>query len=297
MQRSSKREKNKLHAFNAKADFLRLGHMLSNTNARPAGFDSVAASSKLKKLDTIIKRADTTSSAQFLTLDLVDKLQTEVTALHLPNASGLIYFVVATFQAELAIAYNANKGLTQMIASTDSDFSILCGSACVLFNSKFPAICKKGQDSITGITLSSPSYATMEKVCKAINREAQDVVTKATMPVLDGRDAWWRALMAVAMGCDQCVGGVPGVNIVTINQWLNPPTDVVAEEKQPQQFLEFLVQSKNCPYTLEGLSACAQAVFFEPGNIEGQTGTRLSIFAPRTKKWGALLILQGLCLQ
>jgi hypothetical protein len=28
MQRNSKREKNKLHAFNAKADFLRLGHML-----------------------------------------------------------------------------------------------------------------------------------------------------------------------------------------------------------------------------------------------------------------------------
>jgi hypothetical protein len=111
----------------------------------------------------------------------------------------------------------------------------------------------------------------MEKVCKAINREAQDVVTKATMPILDGRDAWWHALMAVEIGCDQCIGGVPGLIIVTIYDWLQSPTDD-GKEKRPHQFLEFLVQSKNCQYTIKGLSACAQAVFFEPENVDGQIG-------------------------
>jgi hypothetical protein len=85
----------------------------------------VAASSKLKKLDTIIKRANTMSFDQILTLDLVDKLQSEVAALDKPNACGLIHFVVAKFQADLAITYNANKGLTQMITFIDSDVLIL----------------------------------------------------------------------------------------------------------------------------------------------------------------------------
>jgi hypothetical protein len=156
-----------------------------------------------------------------------------------------------------------------MLLALYATFIILVACWRPILQSMLTPLRKKGQESATGITLSSPSDATMEKVCEAINREAQDVVTKATMPILDRRDPCWRALMAVAIECNQCVGGVPGSNIITIYDWLNSPTDD-DKEKQPHQFLEFLVQSKNCQYTIEGLSACAQAVFFEPGNVDGQ---------------------------
>jgi hypothetical protein len=72
VQRRAKRKKNKLEAFDAKSEFLRLGNFLCDVDSRRDAYDAVAAAKLVEKLEKIIKRVDTSSSAQFLTVLLVD---------------------------------------------------------------------------------------------------------------------------------------------------------------------------------------------------------------------------------
>ena len=76
---------------------------------------------------SVVKRADPSSSAQFLTPDLVDNLQSEVAAIKKTDRCGSIVFSVANFKADSEIGYNVNHDQCQTTASTDSDFGILCG--------------------------------------------------------------------------------------------------------------------------------------------------------------------------
>ena len=59
------------------------------------------------------------------------------------------------------------------------------------------------------------------------------------------------------------------MNVSKINDWFQS-----REDASPDQFLEFLASQKDCPYGIAELKACAQAVFFEPGNIGGDSSFR-----------------------
>jgi len=153
-----------------------------------------------------------------------------------------------------------------MISSTDTDFDVLCGDTCLLLNCTFPCRRNKLSDSLKDILLSSPSRNTIQKALNAISKP-NIAIADATYPLFETRDPWWRALVAVAIRCDQCVGGVPGsINTIGISKWLE-----ATDNPDPALFLNWLVADKRgktrCPYSVEDLVVFAQAIYFEPGNV------------------------------
>lgn len=65
----------------------------------------------------------------------------------------------------------------------------------------------------------------------------------------------------VAIGCYQCVKGVPGVGPATVNTWVEEHTDPSVDK-----FISFLVNFKGkkknckCPYSRHDIKGFAQAV-------------------------------------
>lgn len=276
IKRSGERMSNKFKAFEAKAQLLRLGQQLQNTTSQPDGFDPAKTKLEMLQYEKIIKSADSSmaTSTVLMSNRLPELLSEALQSLGRPPRCGDIRILIAKTQADSAISYRMLNGHSQAVLSSDMDYGHLCTARCIQVDCSFSGRRKKDVDSIKDIIVSSTSKSAIDVVIKALSFPPTTEIKTPRYPLFNGRSPWWCAIIAVAIGCDQCPGGVTDVNVSVISKWLhrfpngtdsdfldflvNPPLNWTPRREKPTLSIEYLIAS-------------AQAIYFEPGDLLSYT--------------------------
>ena len=130
--------------------------------------------------------------------------------------------IKAEFEADYVIAHRFRNGECELIFSTDSDMSALCGPSCLSIRS-FGETKKRrhGKDDCVRDTFnisggSNRLMARLQAFIKSDLPHSKIKFEEARYPLLDRDHPLTIALIVIGLGCDVLPGGVPGVTAKSI---------------------------------------------------------------------------------
>jgi hypothetical protein len=172
--------------------------------------------------------------------------------------------MTAEFQADSLIMGRIVNGSPLMVQTADSDIPALSGDACI-------AIKEFTKDGI--MQLVSTSEQTIKKTMKYLSVASRDHVTyvPAQHPIFEGvTDRRLRALIAIFLGCDVCVKGLPGVGAKKMSDIINIGYHKYSK-RCPQvslfAYLKRYLCSKMKGYNHSMVQTYIHALIYEPTNI------------------------------
>ena len=211
--RKADRDKNRIKASIIRKDLRSLN--------RRAYLDAPNRSELLTEIATLEKECRTAEAASSNvvsgTLDAELIVELEQTGAHLRNdARGFVHHVMtAEFQADSLIMGRVINGSTLMVQTSDSDIPAISSDDCIAIKD----FTKEGQMQIV-----STSEQTIKKAMTYLSEGSRNHVTftPAKHPIFEGVvDRRLRALIAIFLGCDVCIKGLPGVGAKTMNEIIN----------------------------------------------------------------------------
>ncbi len=133
-----------------------------------------------------------------------------------------IIVMQAEFQADSVIAYRTMENLNDMTIMEDSDLAALCGKQCVSISKFEVSNLGKRNSQLTGMELFFADVITRNAICNIIGLDVtSERASTSLYPFFDGVDDYYiRGLIAVGIGCDVYVGGVPGITLVKFSKVL-----------------------------------------------------------------------------
>jgi hypothetical protein len=137
-----------------------------------------------------------------------EKIKQEIKKLNMDQ--NMLSAVQAEFQADSVLAWAVLNNEADIILSADSDLAALLGGRCVsIKNFKFNDRAKV--KSLQCMEIFSAEYSTVHDICGLLGVAAYSIVL-AKRPVFKGiSNMKLRCLIAVGIGCDVFVNGVPGI--------------------------------------------------------------------------------------
>ena len=138
------------------------------------------------------------------------------------NPKVEIIVMQAEFQADSVIAYRTMVNLNDITIMEDSDLAALCGKQCVSISKFEVSNLNKRNSQLTGMELFFADKSTRDAICNIIGLDVTSARTNNSQyPLFDGVDDYYiRGLIAVGIGCDVYVGGVPGITLVKFSNAL-----------------------------------------------------------------------------
>ena len=138
------------------------------------------------------------------------------------NPKVEIIVMQAEFQADSVIAYRTMENLNDITIMEDSDLAALCGKQCVSISKFEVSNLNKRNSQLTGMELFFADKSTRDAICNMIGLDVTSARTNNSQyPLFDGVDDYYiRGLIAVGIGCDVYVGGVPGITLVKFSNAL-----------------------------------------------------------------------------
>jgi hypothetical protein len=128
--------------------------------------------------------------------------------------------VQSVFQADSTLAASINHNNAEIIFSADSDLAALLGDKCVAIK-KYSFIDKARIKIVKDIELFSADMSTIKEICDSINLPVESIVIPKK-PVFEGiTEMKVRCLIAVGIGCDVYIPGVPSVTAKVICEIIN----------------------------------------------------------------------------
>ena len=189
--------------------------------------------------------------------------------------------IKAEFEADYIMAYRYRKGLSNLVYSTDSDMSALCGPSCISIRyfgeekDKEKKKNKRKNDNETSsqalvYNISGGSNVIMQKMKTHVESTfPNNMITfeEAKYPLLDNTNPLTLGLTVVGLGCDVLPGGVSGVTAKGI--WSEIEKKKKKGITQPGQIFKHLIkyyQEKDTTGMLQELDllTLTQAFLYQP---------------------------------
>jgi hypothetical protein len=176
--------------------------------------DSVAERSQLDAAIKVVGQKITTLQNKVrrseieVGTNVFTSIQDELSLLNYDN--NLLSVVQADFQADSTMAGSLVCNDAEMVLTADSDLAALLGDKCVGVK-KFIYVDRAKNKQVKGLEVFSADLKTIQVLCDRFNVPITDLVL-AKRPVFEGiGEMRVRCLIAVAIGCDVYLSGVPGI--------------------------------------------------------------------------------------
>jgi hypothetical protein len=153
---------------------------------------------------------------------LVTKVQEQIQKLKLDplyrNIDEVLTCLVAEYQADLVIAYRTANKMNDIVLCSDSDQGVHGWNDCVCVKD-YSFKQKHNVSSLENIGIFCPTKKTLEEICDQINLPLDsENINHPKYPILEHQhDIRTRCLIAVGIGCDVYLDGVPTVTAKRIH--------------------------------------------------------------------------------
>ena len=249
--------------------------------------DAPNRSELLTEIATLEKECRTAEAASSnvvsgtLNAELIVEL--EQTGAHLRNdARGFVHHVMtAEFQADSLIMGRVINGSTLMVQTSDSDIPAISSDDCIAIKD----FTKEGQMQIV-----STSEQTIKKAMTYLSEGSRNHVTftPAKHPIFEGVvDRRLRALIAIFLGCDVCVKGLPGVGAKKMSDIINVKYQKYSKRCPHVSLFAYLKRylcSKVVGYNHSVVQIYICALIYEPTNIAPVLGKQKQSTLSRHKQ-------------
>ena len=273
IERVGKRERARLEAHSARCEAKRVTYDLNKEDTTNA--ERLELQKKLNKLHSVAKSKEKAAQGASLSPTFAEDLKHAINRLPDHDSGSKVSTLTGRFQADAVIADLIVSGETDIVFSSDADFSFLGGSKCLQIHDY-----KLQKGSLVDITIQTPSKATIEIAVEAANgvqSAGKQLQWKAPKyPLLDGvDDPYLRCAIGVVMGCDTFVGGLKGYGPSKIDKLLKELTNPSAKD-----FLGKALVDARSSIDIECLWTAVLAMIYEPScareedndNGEGDNG-------------------------
>ena len=140
------------------------------------------------------------------------------------NIDQFLTYMVAEYQADSVIAYRTNKMLNDIVVTSDSDQAVHTWEHCCCIKS-FILKDKDNKTIIEDISIFCARHKTLETICDIINLPLNSPSIKLPKyPIIDYNDCRLRSLIAIGVGCDVYLNGVPTITPKKIYDYINKLT-------------------------------------------------------------------------
>ena len=275
--RVANREKCKIDAFESRYSLLNIIQQINNE------VDAAKKEELQKKRDDLIKRIKSLENkckniglSPTFASDLMNEL--EVRGSHNVNDNhGIVECVkIGLFQADSVIAKRAVQSKSHLIISSDTDFFTMIGQKCILVRGFKLERGKGGHRNnidmmkLVNLELGVCSKTMMEVVVGSFNREENKniAIKKAEYPVLDFADPLLRSTIAVILGSDVFIGGIPKIGIAKLfNQVKLLYNEGHSGDNVTSELRKWACEKdKNVMLDAQSLEVFVQALIYEPAN-------------------------------
>jgi predicted DNA-binding protein YlxM (UPF0122 family) len=208
----------------------------------------------INKVKKVIKTIENKLSNEFIDVGekLVLKVKEQINKIktdHIENINDVLTCFVAEYQANTVIAYRTINQQNDIVVCSDSDQGILCGKECICINEYY----LKKKDNITtleNISINCTSRKTLETISNVLNLPLTSPTIKFPQyPITDNNDIRLQCLIAIGIGCDVIINGVPGITIKKINDCINSKcADINNNESMYDVLFKIFLESKKKEY-------------------------------------------------
>jgi hypothetical protein len=206
---------NRVHLSNNNASLMNL---ISERNATNSVTERERLDSLIQDLSSKTKTLQNKANAGFVDVGQAAFQNIKEEIEKLTEYKDLISVLQSEFQADSTLASLINTGDADIILSADSDLAALLGSRCVAIK-KFKFGTRSKDHNIKDIEIFSPDISTIKQIADHINLPLIDTPNfiTAKKPVFDGLENMrLRCLIAIGLGCDIFLSGVPSITPKTI---------------------------------------------------------------------------------
>ena len=186
--------------------------------------------------------------------------------------------IVAKFQADSVICYRAKVFLSSIIIGNDSDFSMFLGKKYLAI-SGFKLITKRNKGKDDSFTLKDIQISvTSEDYVKSLeSHDSSFKFNRAKFPFFDTDDLNIRGLLALCLGTDVFIGGIPKYGPAKLDK-VYQKLKKNDEEELFAQLLNFA--AKSLKMTVEEVQTFLYALIHEPGISADHSGPFLYLSEP-----------------
>lgn len=216
---------------------------------RHASTDSLTEIQKInEELQEITKKIKSLeNNLQHSLADVGDNFYTNIkheisllTPQELGNKGARIDVIQSEFQAHSTIAHRCFYRLSEIVFTADSDLAALCGCQCVAIKDfTFKENYNRSNSLVKDVKIFSPDFRTIQSIARAMHvdpnlpnsriKESQHHIFECVS------DVRLRGLIAVGLGCDTFLKGVPGITAKSIR-------DLLDNNRDPRQLKQELLQ-------------------------------------------------------
>jgi len=185
---------------------------------------------------------------------------------------------IALTQADTVLAKLIVDGHADAILGNDGDFPVLIGGKGIAI-SDFKYDVRKKQ--LRDFTLATGFVSVLRRATRSISM-SDDKILHAQFPLIDGRDdPRFRCLVAVCLGNDTCVSGVPGVAASTLSAIIEASECDGDYDKLLKAVAE---RPRNKKYDASHLDVFVDAMMYEPADLSDHAGQHEYMFGKPKKK-------------
>ena len=150
--------------------------------------------------------------------DFIDDFENK----NLGNRHGKLIVIKALFQADSVIANRCISKICDIVFSSDSDLAALAGEQFLAIKA-FKFLEKSRGEKLLNIVLYTPSTLTLQRAMSSICLlDNSDKIKKSKFAIFDNiHNINIRGLLAVGIGCDVLLSGVPGIGKSKIQNFIN----------------------------------------------------------------------------
>jgi hypothetical protein len=168
--------------------------------------------------------------------DVYKKILDAINALKL--RPGTMYAIQSEFQADSTLAAAINHNNAEIVLFADSDLAALLGDNCIAIK-KYTFIDKSRMKSLKDIEIFCSDYSTISMISSLLNLPNESKITPIR-PVFEGiKNMNVRCLIAVGLGCDVYVPGVPTVTAKVVFDFINK---LKKESVHPNDYYNMIIK-------------------------------------------------------
>jgi hypothetical protein len=174
-----------------------------------------------------------------------EKIKHEINKLDMDRS--MLSAVQAEFQADSVLAWAVLNGEADIILSADSDLAASLGGRCLsIKNFKFNDRSKV--KTLQNMEIFSAEYSTVHDICGLLGVPTNSIVI-AKRPVFEGICSMkLRCLIAVGIGCDVFLNGVPGITPMVIHEQI---MKLKQQQKPESEYYDLIVDNYIKHYVLD----------------------------------------------
>ena len=272
IERVQQREKARIDSLYLRSELATLTDEMNNL-----GLNQIVESSELReRIDKLNKKVKKLDSDAFKKCgpNFASNLRRAVLAVKEQGGYHMdcLHFQEAVFQADPVLVKHCHEHQGTLVFASDSDISVLCGGITVMV-SDFKFV--ESKNIIHSIVLSSAFIHPIQAVNDLIQNLQQEpsqkpiVFHKAKYKFFENRTLYERCVMAVALGCDTCPGGIAGEGCASLKRAMDK-----FDPRQPfiAQLFDWMIEKGTMGR--EAYKVFVDALYYEPASLVGDAESK-----------------------